>query len=207
VPPLGGLYFAYSQTSFWDLGAASSPFFDNSYRPEVLLSYGDLLRDERPAWMRDLGIQVGVQHESNGQDGAESRSMNFVYVRPSITFGAPEVEEAGGRGGLFLTVAPRVHTYIGRLSDNPDVEDFRGYGDLRVTVGRRGGLQLAAIGRIGDDWDKGSLQLDLSYPLRPLLRNNIDVFLHAQFFTGYGESLLLYNDADTTFRIGVSLIR
>jgi hypothetical protein len=74
-------------------------------------------------------------------------------------------------------------------------------------VGQRGGLQLAAIGRIGDDWDKGSLQLDLSYPLRPLLRNNIDVFLHAQFFTGYGESLLDYNESDTTFRVGLAVVR
>jgi outer membrane phospholipase A len=206
VPPLGGLYFAYSQTSFWDLESASSPFFDNSYRPELMVSYADLLRDRRAGPLRQLGLDAGIQHESNGQDGADSRSVNFLYVRPTFTFGAaPHDDPRFGR--LFVSVSPRLHAYFGSDDDNPDIEEFRGYGDLRVTLGERNGLQLAATGRLGNDWDKGSLQLDLSYPLRPLLRNNGDVFLHGQFFTGYGESLLLYDESDTTFRVGVSLVR
>jgi outer membrane phospholipase A len=208
VPALGGLHFGYSQTSFWDLESASSPFFDNSYRPELMVTYPDLLRGSDAGPLRQLGFQAGVQHESNGQDGLDSRSVNYVYVRPTLTFGATAADEDHHRtGGLFLTVAPRLHAYVGHDDDNPDIEEFRGYGDLQLVVGQRGGLQLAAIGRVGSDFDKGSLQLDLTYPLRPLLRDNVDIFLHGQFFTGYGESLLLYNERDTTFRLGVSLIR
>jgi outer membrane phospholipase A len=208
VPPLGGLHFAYSQTSFWDLESASSPFFDNSYRPELMVSYADLLRGKAAGPIRQLGFQAGLQHESNGQDGLDSRSVNYLYVRPSFTFGATPGEEDHSRvGGLFLSVAPRLHAYLGDDEDNPDIEEFRGYGDLLLVLGQRRGLQLAAIGRIGSDFDKGSLQLDLTYPLRPLLQDNVDIFLHGQFFTGYGESLLLYDESDTTFRVGVSLIR
>jgi outer membrane phospholipase A len=207
VPPLAGLHVAYSQTSFWDLEDESKPFFDNSYRPELMLSYPDLLPgpadEDDIGLLRQLGLQLGFQHESNGQGGDDSRSMNFVYVRPIFTFGDP----AGDKRGLFLTVSPRVHAYVGDLSDNPDIKEFRGYGDLRLVFGRREGLQLAATGRIGSDWDKCSLQLDATYPLRPLLGRNVDVFLHAQFFTGFGESLLLYNESDNTFRFGLSLIR
>jgi outer membrane phospholipase A len=131
--------------------------------------------------------------------------MNFVYVRPTLAFGA--ADDTAREGDVYFTVGPRVHAYLGDLGDNPDVEEFRGYGDLQLVLGQNGGLQLAATGRIGSHADKGSLQLDLSYPLRPILHNNVDIFLHAQFFTGYGESLLLYNDSDTTFRLGLSLIR
>jgi outer membrane phospholipase A len=207
VPALAGLHVAYSQTSFWDLEGDSKPFFDNSYRPELLLSYPDLLPgpadQDDIGILRQLGLQIGLQHESNGRAGDASRSTNYIYVRPIFTFGDP----AGDQRGLFLTVAPRVHAYLGDLSDNPDIKEFRGYGDLKMVFGQREGLQLAAIGRIGSHADKGSLELDLTYPLRPLLGNNVDMFLHAQYFTGYGESLLLYNDADNTFRLGVSLIR
>jgi outer membrane phospholipase A len=207
VPPLAGLHVAYSQTSFWDLEGDSKPFFDNSYRPELMLSYPDLLPgpadEDDIGILRQLGLQIGLQHESNGRAGDASRSMNFVYVRPIFTFG----DAAGDPRGLFLTVAPRVHAYLGDLSDNPDIKEFRGYGDLRLVFGQREGLQLATIGRIGSHADKGSLELDLTYPLRALFGRNIDMFLHAQFFTGYGESLLLYNDSDNTFRLGLSLIR
>lgn len=207
VPALAGLHVAYSQTSFWDLEGDSKPFFDNSYRPELMLSYPDLLPgpadEDDIGILRQLGLQIGLQHESNGRAGEASRSTNYIYVRPIFTFGDP----AGDKRGLFLTVAPRVHAYLGDLDDNPDIKEFRGYGDLRMVFGQREGLQLAATGRIGSHGDKGSLQLDLTYPLRPLLGNNVDMFLHAQYFTGYGESLLLYNDADNTFRLGLSLIR
>jgi outer membrane phospholipase A len=207
VPALAGLHVAYSQTSFWDLEGDSKPFFDNSYRPELLLSYPDLMPgpadQDDIGILRQLGLQIGLQHESNGRAGEASRSTNYVYVRPIFTFGDP----AGDQRGLFMTVAPRVHAYVGDLSDNPDIKEFRGYGDLRLVFGQRDGLQLAAIGRIGSHADKGSVELDLTYPLRALLGRNVDMFLHAQFFTGYGESLLLYNDSDNTFRLGVSLIR
>jgi phospholipase A1 len=206
VPPLGGLHIGYSQTSFWDLKSDSKPFFDNSYRPELMLSYADLLPgladEDDIGILRQLGLQISLQHESNGRDGSESRSINYFYVRPNFTFG----DAARDPRGLFLSVAPRFHVYLDK-EDNPDINDYRGYGDLRLTTGWRTGLQLAAIGRIGADGDKGSLELDLTYPLSALLQSNIDAFLHAQLFTGYGESLLEYNESDTTFRLGFSFIR
>lgn len=198
--PLGGLHLAYSQTSFWDLEGDSKPFYDNSYRPEVLFAYDHILpKDWAIPGVSRVGLQFGVQHESNGRAGEDSRSMNIAYVRPIFVFGDEK--------GLFLTLAPRIFSYIGDLSDNPDIEDYRGHADLRGVVGWDGGLQLAAIGRLGDDGSKGSLQLDLTYPLRQRLAGNVDIYLHGQLFTGYGESLLRYNDADTTFRLGISMVR
>jgi outer membrane phospholipase A len=40
-----------------------------------------------------------------------------------------------------------------------------------------------------------------------LLSGSFGVYLHAQYFIGYGESLLLYNERGTSFRLGFSFYR
>lgn len=206
VPLVGGIYLGYTQLSFLDQQGNSSPFYDTSYMPELLLQYEDLMRDRLPDWLAQLDLQAGLLHESNGKDGPESRQLNIAYVRPVFGFGDPR----GRDHGYFATVAPRVFAYVGSLAENPDIDDYRGHADLRLVVGRFQGLQLASTLRVPDDFDfndGGSLQLDLSYPLRRLTGNNLDLYLHAQYFTGYGESLLGYFEKDHTFRVGLSVVR
>ncbi len=198
APWATGFHIGYTQYSFWDLEGDSKPFFDSSYKPELLWIW-DNIRPGDFGPISRFDVQLGVQHESNGGDGENSRSLNIVYVRPVVTFGE--------RDSWFVSVGPRVWTYIGSLDDNDDIEEFRGYGDLKVVAGKGDGLQVAAVGRIGSDFDKGSLQIDVSYPIRKALFDSIDVYLHGQLFTGYGESLLGYNDGDTNFRVGISLVR
>lgn len=205
LPAVSGLFIGYSQTSFWDLRGESKPFFDNSYRPEILFSYEQVDRflkreGERllPDWVR-LDFAGGFQHESNGRDGFDSRSLNTVYIRPAITF--------GDRESYFVSVGSRIYSYVGDLGDNPDIANYRGHVDLRVVAGHGGGLQLATTARLGDGGDRGSLQFDLSYPLRNLLDDNLDIYLHGQVFTGFGESLLEYDKHDTVWRAGISIVR
>lgn len=198
IPPLSGLHLAYSQTSFWDLEDDSAPFLDSSYRPEVLWSAKDWRIED--SVVSRVGFQLGLMHESNGRDGGDSRSLNTFYIRPSVTFGDPE--------GMFVTFAPRMYTYVfGMDATNDNIADYRGHFDLRLIAGERDGLQLAVIGRVGDDWDKGSVQFDLSYPMRRFFNNNVDLYLHAQYFTGYGESLLGYDEYTNRWRVGVSIVR
>ena len=197
-PALGGVNLAYTQTSFWDTSDESAPFFDSSYKPEVLWS------DEYiPALSRrgayGAGLQFGVRHESNGKGDEESRSLNIVYLRPIFTFGDPRE--------FHVTVAPRVFTYVGGQSGNEDIEDYRGYVDVRLTAGWREGLEVSAIGRVGDDWDRGSIQVDVTYPLRNVLSGNFDVYLDVQGFYGYGESLLNYDQKDSSLRVGIAVVR
>ena len=198
APALAGVSLAYTQTSLWDTSDASAPFFDSSYKPELLWS------DEyMPALSREgvygTGLQFGVLHESNGRDDEQSRSLNIVYLRPIVTLGDPR--------GFHVTVAPRVFTYIGGQEGNEDIEDYRGYGDLRVAAGWRQGLRVSVLGRVGDDWDRGSAQVDVTYPLRRLLGGNFDLYLDIQGFYGYGESLLEYDERSTAVRFGVAVVR
>jgi len=198
VPALVPLHFAYTQTSLWDWNQASAPFLDSSYKPELLYAWERIAGGGPSNWWR-LDLQPGVQHESNGKAGSDSRSLNIAYLRPTLTLGRPE--------HLQLTLQPRVWTYLGDMSDNSNLPDYRGYADLRAIVGWERGLQLSATGRMGDTAERGSLQLDLTYPMMSLLSGSFSVYLHAQYFIGYGESLLLYNERSSAFRIGFSLYR
>jgi len=198
IPALAGVNLAYSQTSLWDTSKESAPFFDSSYRPELLWSDESMPALSRPG-VYSLGLQFGARHESNGRSGDESRSLNIVYVRPIVTFGDPKA--------FHVTVAPRIFTYVGGQGGNEDIENYRGYGDLRATVGWRDSVELAALARIGDDGDKGSVQLDVTYPLKRILGGNLDVYFDVQGFYGNGESLLTYNQRDATLRFGIAVVR
>ncbi len=197
-PWVNGFYLGYTQTSFWDITADSAPFFDNTYRPEVFWATNDIRIPNFEDSAR-FDFQVGAQHESNGKSGDDSRTVNSIYFRPVFTL--------GDKDALFFTFAPKAYIYISSMADNPDYTKYRGYFDLHFVTGRADGLQLALIGRVGDSWDKGSVQLDMSYPIRKLLFNAFDIYAHAQIYSGYGESLLRYNESDTTFRFGISLVR
>jgi len=198
APWMLGFHLAYSQTSLWDWNADSAPFFDSSYRPELLYSWDCVLGGGPTNWFR-LDLQGGLQHESNGKSGSDSRSMNIVYFRPRLTFGKDS--------GPQLTLTPRAWVYVGDLSDNSDMEDYRGFADLRAAFGWKRGLQISALGRIGQRLSQGSVTIDATYPLMQPPDGSFSLYLHAQYFTGYGESLLGYRDRTDIFRVGIALYR
>jgi outer membrane phospholipase A len=197
---LKGFNFAYSQTSLWDWSNPNMPFFyDTSYRPEFFYYLENLPKGTLPeGWQ--VGFQGGVGHESNGLRDPDHRSLNIVYLRPIFTISDKSTD-------LFLTLAPKFYDYIGEINLNPDISKYRGYCDIRAVVGQRDGLQLATIGRIGSNWDKGSAQMDLTYPLTKILGGNVDLLLDAQYFVGYGDTLLTYNKYTQVFRVGLAIVR
>jgi phospholipase A1/A2 len=197
APWLAGLHFAYTQTSLWDWSEPSAPFLDSSYKPELLYWWQEVYRDQPEATIR-LDLQPGFQHESNGKGGEDSRSLNLAYLRPTLVLGKDD--------RLQLTLQPRAWFYVGDLSDNQDIARYRGYVDLRAILGWQRGVQLSAIGRMGDHADKGSVQLDLTYPMLRIW-SSFSVYLDLQYFTGYGESLLLYDERSWAVRAGFSLYR
>lgn len=197
VPWLRGVNLAYTQTSLWDWNQASAPFLDSSYKPEFLYCWERVVGGRATNSLR-LDLQAGLQHESNGKGGLDSRSLNIAYLRPTLTLGRDD--------HFQLILQPRAWVYLGDLSDNPDIERYRGYADLRAIIGWKQNIQLSAIGRLGNSADKGSLQLDLTFPLMKVWRN-FSAYLQAQYFVGYGESLLLYNQRSTAYRFGFAIYR
>jgi outer membrane phospholipase A len=195
MPWIDDLYLSFSQTSLWDLGELSKPFKDSSYRPRLFYANYDLARflDGK---LR-VGIESGLGHESNGKEGEDSRSYNMLYARPTLTFGDPD--------GLRAYFAPLIHNYIAE-SDNPDIDDYRGYVDWLAGIGSKGGLDFWGVLRKGTRSDFGSIELNASYPLSKLSGGDLTGWLMLQYFNGYGESLLDYNrKLDAQWRLGIAI--
>lgn len=192
------IYFGYTQTSFWDWESDSAPFYDSSYKPELFYYRPDIPQGALP-WISRFSFQGGVQHESNGKDGADSRSLNMVYLKPGALI------ETGDRS--LFTIEPRVWAYIGDLADNPDIDRYRGYFDVEMAWEQLESWKLAATLRKGTGAGKGSAQFDLTYPLHNILKNNLDLYLHLQYYSGYAETLLSYDQARDFLRLGFSMFR
>lgn len=190
--------FGYSQRSLWALNQTSSPFYDTSYMPEFFYEYLTPESPGEPGKFTFLGFQTGYGHESNGRDGPNSRSLNMLFVRPAFALGRLD--------GWRVIVAPRLFSYVFDLSDNPEIKKYRGYGEMRLMIGKNEGPELALTGRTGSGWEHSTYQVDLTVPLRFKLSNFASYFL-MQYFDGYGESLITYRAKSAVLRAGFSFVR
>ena len=196
LPALRGVYLGFTQRSLWNITAASSPFFDTSYMPEVMFESQSFVNPSSGGGFQFLGYQAGYRHESNGRDGPDSRSLNILYFRPAMAVGRLD--------GWNLLVVPRVLAYVSDLSNNPDIQHYRGNVELTAIVGRNDRFALSLTARLGH---KGSLQTDLTIPVRLDKLFDFATYFLIQYWDGYGESLLYYNQKTSSVRAGFSLVR
>jgi phospholipase A1 len=183
---------AYTQKSFWQTSAESSPFRESNYKPELFVQFpyknSETLK----------GFKVSIMHESNGRNNEDSRSWNRLYLESYLQF-----------SNLF--VVPRVWYRIPEKSeddDNSDIYDYYGYGDLTLLYpyGRHTfELMLRNNLRLNDN-NKGAAQLNWTFPLPEFLSTpNSYGFLQA--FTGYGESLIDYDREINKIGFGIAFSR
>ncbi|MDP2225897.1 MAG: phospholipase A [Moraxellaceae bacterium] len=192
------LYFGYTQTSIWDLQSESKPFRDSSYRPTLFYENPKVTRF--PAFSGLLGVRAGIEHESNGKDLPDSRSINIAFIRPTFTLPATR------KRGYIWSIAPKVYTYLEK-SENEDIADYRGYMDLQIKLRHAESWEYLTTLRKGMQGTKGSIQVDATYPFRGLL-SNVNGFFHVQYFNGHGESILDYNvKQPSQIRIGLVVVR
>jgi len=188
----GNLYFAYTQLAMWQLynRDISSPFRDTNYEPEAFLAFDT-------AWqifgLTNRFFIIGASHQSNGREEPLSRSWNRIYAHFILN-----------RGNLVLSLKPWFRIPEAEESDdNPDIEDFLGYGELRA-IYRTGyntfGIMLRNNLKSSGD-NRGAIQFDWSFPLPGTDR--IKGFV--QYFNGYGECLLDYNASSSRLGLGFLL--
>ena len=192
-PWLSGLYFGYTQNSLWDLSTESKAFRDTSYRPSLFWKW------ERTGQTRALfdGARVGLEHESNGDAGPTSRSINIAFVRPEWIW--------RNREGASFEFTPKIYSYLDK-EENTDIAHYRGYVDWRARWDSGANWIATTVLRYGTA-EKGSVLVDLSRRTRDLKFGPISGYLHAQFFAGYGESILDYNmKRKSQIRFGFAIV-
>jgi phospholipase A1 len=182
----GDLWFAYTQTAYWQVGneTISSPFRETNHEPEA---YASFLTDYRLGRFKLRAVNVGVVHQSNGQAGSLSRSWNRVFAEFQLVAGA-----------VSLSVKPwiRIRTSPDK-DDNPDIEDYLGHYELRAAYERSGHLYRILLRNVFDREGRYNAEVAWSFPIAGRLRGLV------QWYNGYGESLIDYNYKQNRFGIGV----
>ncbi|MEX3844237.1 MULTISPECIES: phospholipase A [Paraburkholderia] len=194
---LDNLYFAYTQTSLWDVRGDESPFHDTSYMPALFYYLEDT--GWRSSWFTRMGIETGYEHESNGTPGPGSRGVDIVYVKPIWDF--------GDLNANHLTIEPKIYAYEHIQETNGDIAHYRGYVDLLFKYGSPDGWQLATTLRKGTRSTYGSVDVQFTYPLAKLFGNAWGGYLFLNYFNGYAEDLLDYNQHRWAARIGFAVSR
>lgn len=189
-------YLAYTQKSFWQFvnNERSSPFRETNYDPEVFYRW----ELDRARWNR-WALDVGIEHESNGQTYPDSRSWNRVYVAPF---------QAKGRHLVYLKFWYRVPEGSPSTDtnqdgdDNPDITDYLGYGEWTFSRQIGNSQLLTLMVRGNPATGRGASQLTWSVPSEEGW-----VFWAFSVFHGYGESLVFYDQEVTRAMFGVMLAR
>jgi len=179
------LWFGYTQQSNWQIynQDTSSPFRETNYEPELILTI--------PMHTKILGfnwklLNIGLSHQSNGRSNPYSRSWNRTYLKASFEH----------KKFLLAISAWQRLSELPINDDNPDINMFMGSGDIRLTwVGQDN--KLSILGRYSFGGDNGALQLSWVFPLRGHLKG------YAEYFSGYGESLIDYNHNQKIFGLGL----
>ncbi len=185
------IYAAYTNRSFWQVynSDISAPFRETNHEPEGWIQFN-------PMWkffgFTNTATMFGFVHQSNGRGGALSRSWNRVYAN-----------FLAERGNFALSFKPWF-----RLSeddeddDNPDITDYLGHYELRAAYKWKDHVfSLMSRNNLESGFKNGAVELGWSFPLwnYPYLKG------YVQYFTGYGESLIDYDQYVNRIGIGLAL--
>lgn len=180
------VWAGYTQQSYWQVyNRHSRPFRSSDYQPEIFVTQPVTAKLPFSGDLRVLG--AGVVHQSNGQSDPLSRSWNRAYVMGGAEWGK-------------LTVVPRLWFIFPEnkeSSDNPDIADYMGYGDVRFLYNLGDKNTLGGLVRYNPAENKGALQIDYARPISGGMKAYI------QLFHGYGENIQDYNHLNTTIGLGV----
>lgn len=188
------LYAGFTILSFWQVynRSVSAPFRETDYEPELFWS---VPLNWHPFDVDASVFSLGFSHQSNGRGGSLSRSWNRVYA--NFTW---------EKNNFVFNLKPwwripeneKESPLDAKGDDNPDIERYLGHFEFTsVYKSNNHEFSLMLRNNLRND-NKGAVQLDWTFPLWRRIRG------YAQYFNGYGESLIDY-DAQLQ-RIGVGVL-
>lgn len=183
MPHYTQLMLIYTQKSFWDIASESRPFTDNNYNPGLVASTPLILENKLKGM-----VSVSAEHESNGRDGDESRSWNYITLS-GIYF-----------HNIYFSVQSKLWYGLVDKEGNSDLFKYRGYGLLALNY-RSFSDRLGATLVVNPGSASVNTQLEVSFKTS----KNLNQYLFLQWYQGYGENLLEYNRYTSMVRIGICL--
>ena len=178
------LYLFYSQKCMWNVFEESMPMRDLNFNPGIGLAKYLFVKD------RYIGkVSLIVEHESNGRDGAESRSWNKISLAANILIDPN------------FMVHGKVWIPIVDGQNNKDILDYSGIYQMGMTYtspNKRFGAALTLIKRRG--WN---LNYNSIWEVNYRLFKGENQYLFLQYYNGYGECLLDYNKFHSRLRLGI----
>lgn len=186
------LYGAYTVRSFWQVynDEESAPFRETNHEPEVWLQ-------TYPNWslfgLKNSVLGFGLNHQSNGRNDPISRSWNRVFA--NLIF---------SKDNFAFSFEPWYRISEDSEDDNnPDITDFMGHYELRgvYKTSNNHTFSLMSRNNLESGFDKGAIEAGWSFPLGnwPYLKG------YVQYFRGYGESLIDYDQKVNRIGIGILL--
>jgi phospholipase A1 len=184
--PFGSyIYLFYSQKCIWNVLENSLPMKDLNFNPGIGIAKPLVRHDGR-----FIGnVQIAVEHESNGRDSIQSRSWN------KVTFGC----------NVMLTPSVTVHGKVWiPIVDGENNKDLLRYagvcqvGASFASHNKRFGAAVLLVKRKTPRLDFNTV-VEVNYKF--FRKSNQYCFL--QYYNGYGENLLYYNEFRSQLRIGL----
>ncbi len=181
----GDLWLAYTQKSYWQVynSEFSRPFRETNYEPELIFNY-PLKSDFLGLKLKMLGL--AINHQSNGREGKEfSRSWNRFIMH-------------AGFEDKDWSLVLRTWVTAG-IDENPDIKSYMGRAD--ATFNYRLNKHLLTLrgqhSLRGGSNNHGNIELDWAFPIYGNLTG------YGQFFHGYGDAMIDYNQIHTIAGIGI----
>jgi len=185
--PISG-YVAYTQLSYWQAYNTeySSPFRETNYEPEAFLIWES--DQELGLGWRFKAASFGFTHQSNGKTEPTSRSWN--RLNGSLIF---------DNKNLVVAFNPW-YRFEDSDDDNPDLLDYYGHGQI-ITAYKYNEhvFSITSRNNIESNFSKGSIKASWSFPLYGQVKG------YVQAFSGYGNSLVEYDEYTNTVGFGISI--
>lgn len=178
------LYLFYTQKTFWNVFQNSMPMRDMNFNPGIGWTKPFFSKD------RFIGkLTLIVEHESNGRDALESRSWNKISLS-----GSAIVND-------WLMVHAKYWIPIVDGQNNQDILYYSGlfqWGFMLTSADKRWQGGLTFVKRKGNFFNMNTIA-ELSWKVDK--QSNVNLF--AQYYNGYGENLLDYNQFHSRLRVGL----
>ncbi len=178
------LFLMYTQKTFWNVFENSLPMHDLNFNPGIGWSKPFFNKN------RYVGkLTLLVEHESNGRDGEDSRSWNRISF-----YGSTIIDE-------WLMVHAKFWIPIIDGENNKDILRYCGIyqsGVVITTPNKKFNFGLTLVKREGWNFNFNTI-FEAIWKVHE--KSNLNLFL--QYYNGYGESLLDYNQFHSRLRVGI----